>query len=128
MSAALTLSFDMAAFEAALGELLALADAGKLAPEVCERLVGVVEAGGKVFVLEVDRGAAAAAGHLVMRAKPSDLFLGFMAACRAGDAQLGLVEDALRHIETSAFVSQRILDVERAASILRHAKAKEAAE
>lgn len=69
--------------------------------EVGQRLVGAIEAGAKVFVVETDSRAAAGTDHLVMRAKPSDLLLAFMAAAGAGNPDLRLVEDALRHIESS---------------------------
>lgn len=102
MAASLKLTFDPEPFEVALGELFALAKAGKVPLEILDRFVGVFEAGGKVFVLETDRAAAAGTDQLAVCAKPSDLFLSFMVACRAGNADLGAVEDALRHIERSA--------------------------
>lgn len=93
----ITLMADTDAVVRCIAELSAL----ELPLEVGQRLVGAIEAGAKVFVFEADSRAAAGADHLVMRAKPSDLLLVFMAAAGAANPDLRLVEDALRHIESS---------------------------
>ena len=92
-----TLTADTDAAVRCVAELSAL----ELPLEVGQRLVGAIEAGAKVFVVEADSRAAIGADHLVMRAKPSDLLLVFLAAAGADNPDLCLVEDALRHIESS---------------------------
>lgn len=92
-----TLTAETDAVVRCLADLSAL----ELPLEVGQRLVGAIEAGAKVFVVEADSRAAAGADHLVMRAKSSDLLLAFMAAAGAGNPDLRLVEDTLRHIESS---------------------------
>lgn len=99
MSAPLHLSFEAGALHRILDEVASAA--AKLPPELVDRLVRVVEAGAELFVVETDSFAASGASHLVMRPKPSDALLVFMAAAGASDPDLGLVENALCHIEAS---------------------------
>ncbi|MBA3576215.1 MAG: hypothetical protein H0W39_01165 [Sphingomonas sp.] len=98
---ALTLHSDTSAVGEITSELSSLIEAGKVPLEVAHRLVGAIEAGAEAFVIKADRLSTAGADKLVVRAEPSDALLRFMAAARAGNADLGAVEDALRHIETS---------------------------
>jgi hypothetical protein len=95
MTAPLRLFFDNRALADLLAELSAML--AKLPGEI----VGAFDGGTKLICVETDRAATAATGHFVMRAKPSDLLLGFMAAAGARNPDLSAVEDALCHIEAS---------------------------
>lgn len=99
MTASLHLRFETEALRCALNEVSSVA--AKLPPEFVERLVRLVDAGTELFVIETDCLAAAGANHLVMRAKPTDALLAFVAAAGAPDPDLGLVDNALCHIEAS---------------------------
>ena len=104
-SLSLRLEADVSAMSAVLGELSALVDTGQIPLEIGDRLVRAIEAGAEAFVFKVDRLTAAGADQLVVRAQPSDLLLRFMSAARAGDSDLSVIEDALRHIEFSIGLS-----------------------
>lgn len=80
--AVVTLRIDVSAAQAALSRLSALAE-GR--PEVGERFFSLLDGGEGLFDLEPDDGAAAGAGHLVMRLEPSDGLRRLLAAEGAGD-------------------------------------------
>ena len=92
------ISFDGAEIDAVLAELrLLLPDVAQRAPEVFDRLVGVIESGAELFVIELDRSLAAGTGDLVLRAKPTDGLRIVMSALRAGNLNLAIIEQAFGH-------------------------------
>lgn len=88
----LKLSFDGHAFEA---QLAALSELAERLPEVCNSLLGYLDAGEQLFRFDVDGRAAAVAGECGIRPYPSDALIGLLAALRAGDSNLLFVEHGM---------------------------------
>lgn len=84
--------------EAFVAELLSLAEATKVPLEVCDGFVRLLEAGAEIFTLKADCLSAPVADHLVVRLELTDLALRFMATCRTGHPDLGIIEQSLGHI------------------------------
>jgi hypothetical protein len=101
----LSIALDTAPLCATLDELNALLpEFRERSLELFHRLVDVVETGPELFRIEPNKGAAAGAGHLGLVAKPSHGLLLLVAALRAGEFDLGMVEKAIAHISAPSLV------------------------
>lgn len=99
---AVQLSANVQPVEAAFEELSALLERSpELALQIGDRLVRLIETCPEALIDDLDVAATSAAGDLVLTAKPSSGLLVLVAACRAGNADLGAIENALRHLEIS---------------------------
>jgi hypothetical protein len=92
-----TFSLDTSLIAPACFELVAslLAEARDRSPQLCHRIVDLIDAGAQLFRIEPDVDAAAGAGRML--AKPSDGLLVLMSALRAGKLDLVIIEQALGH-------------------------------
>jgi len=89
---------ESGAIDAALSDLsAALPKLRDLSLEAFDRLIGFIEAGAELFVLDVDRGATPGANEIRVVAQPSDGLRIILAAARAGDFNLAVVEQAFGH-------------------------------
>jgi hypothetical protein len=98
----LSLHADTSVMDLILAELLSLIEAGDIPLEIGNRLVRAIEAGAKLFTFESDCLPAPGADHCIITAQPTQAFAVFMSAVRAGDRDLGLIEQALCHLESSS--------------------------
>lgn len=99
MTSTLHLSFDASSVTCWTSGISALLE--KLPPEIVHRFVRSLDGGFELFCFEADCASAGGASHVLVSAQPSDLLLDFIAAAGAANPDLGLVDDALRHIESS---------------------------
>lgn len=99
MTSALHFSFDAGSVTRWTRGVSALLE--KLPPEVVQRFVCLLDRGFELFRFEADCSSAGGADHILVCAQPSDLLLDFIAAAGAANSDLGLVDDALCHIESS---------------------------
>ena len=95
MTTILSIKMDGGPMQDALIELSELLV--KAPQAIGQRLVELVENGAKLSVLENDRGSALGAGEFVMVAKPANGLLHLLAALRAGDCDLLVVERSFGH-------------------------------
>jgi len=98
----LSLHADTSVMESVFAELLSLIEAGEIPLEIGDRLIRAIEAGAKLFTFESDCLPAPGADHCIITAQPTQAFAVFMSAVRAGDRDLGLIEQALCHLESSS--------------------------
>lgn len=83
----------------ALDRFLALASSlAKHFPELGDSLVAAVEGSDELFVFGADGSSAAGADELRVVVQPTERLARFMAAAGAGDADLGTIKEALRHL------------------------------
>lgn len=85
-------TMDTAEFER---DLALLSNAAQRFPEIRNRLVGLFEAGDEFVCLDTDTLAASVTNHLVVRLYPSDRLRGLVAAARARNSNLSLLDHAL---------------------------------
>jgi hypothetical protein len=100
--ATLKLTVDTDAVTCGFRELsAALPEIAQRLPQVVDRLIELIEVGTELFVIERDRAATPFADEICMVAKPSQSLALLMAAVRgrAGEYDLALIEDALRHLQ-----------------------------
>lgn len=98
----LSLHADTSVMESVFAELLSLIEAGEIPLEIGNRLIRAIEAGAKLFAFESDCLPAPGADHCIITAQPTQALAVFMSAVRAGDRDLGLIEQALCHLESSS--------------------------
>lgn len=89
VAATVTLSVDTSALDA---WLTALTEAPETFPEFGQSIVGFLESGEEAFGIHGDSFPAAAAGHLVVRLKPSDGLVGLVTTFRARHPDFGFFE------------------------------------
>lgn len=70
-------------------------------PELVERLLGSHEILSKLFRIQVDSDAAAGAGHVRTRLKPTDFYRHLVAALRALDRD-DLIVEKVGHLNSSS--------------------------
>jgi hypothetical protein len=88
-----TIKADNAPLLAALAELTA----AELPPHIRLRLLDLGQLAPKLVRLEVDNRPALGATEVLVTLQPSELLLDLLAAVRAGDGEVQVVESPLRH-------------------------------
>lgn len=99
MTTSVRLSCDSAAFEAMTAELLSALP--QPSPELLFEINRLLDVG-ELFSIETDDLSAPGASELVVRIKPSDGFLRFVAAARAGKGDLVTLNECFGHGFSSA--------------------------
>lgn len=103
----LVLAADFYAARLLLEEMSVLAKLSERAAEFFDRLIRLAEGGLELFVFESDCAPTPGAAYLLVVAKPSDGLLRAMAAARAGDFNLSVLEDAFGHGAFSPSLTER---------------------
>lgn len=97
---AVKLSADLTLFHATLTEMSALLS--KASPELVHCLVNHIEHFSDLFVFDTELSPTAGAGEQCVTARPSERLTILMAAMRAGNLDLAVIEQAFGHGPSSA--------------------------
>lgn len=90
--ASLRISVDASAAEALIDDMSSLTQAGQLPLEVRDFLLSGGEPAFELFGVELEELSAGVASHLRMALQPTDRLRGLLAAMRAGQIDLGVIE------------------------------------